>query len=339
MTGPSISVIIPTYNRAHLVPRSIRSALQAVQPGDEIIVVDDGSTDNTPAALAEFGDKIRFLPLPHAGPGATRNAGIRAGTKELVAFLDSDDGWDADKLAMQRAFMAARPNIVYSYTNLRVQEADGKVFPNYLEVWRGEGRRPYDEVLGPAERFSSIATLPAGRGDFSVFTGDLYPHLMHTFFVSSITMIVRRELAGDAFRYAEDVYYLEDLECFGRLARMGPVAYLDVDTATQFGHGGPRLTDQNTEVLTRARLTVLDRVWGQDRAYQEKNGQHYKEVMRELRLTLVRWLLVQGRTRDAGEVIRQIENCPLSMRILASLPGLITQGLLGLRRMFMSRPA
>jgi hypothetical protein len=120
---------------------------------------------------------------------------------------------------------------------------------------------------------------------------------------------------------------------------MGPVAYLDTDTATQHGHGGPRLTDQNTEVLTRARLTVLDRVWGQDRAYQEKHGQHYKEVMRELRLTLVRWLLVQGRTRDAGEVIRKIENCPLSMRILASLPGLITQGILGLRRMFTSRSA
>lgn len=341
MAGPSISVVIPTYNRAHLVPRSIRSALAAIQPGDEVIVVDDGSRDDTPAAVAPFGDQIRFLPLPHAGPGATRNAGIKAATRELVAFLDSDDEWDADKLAMQRAFMAARPDVVYAFSNFRVREADGILVPNYLPLWRGEDCRPFEEVLGPPQMFSSLAPLPAGRPDFRAYVGDLYPHLMHSFFVSTFTMIARRQLGGDAFRFAEDIYWLEDLECFGRLARVGPVAYLDTEMATQYGHSGPRLTGQNTEVLLRARIAVLGRIWGQDRPYLEKHGQRYKKFVRELKLTLARWLLVQGRTGDAGEVLREVENCPMSLRALSLLPGLITQGLLGLRRLLFggARPA
>ena len=180
--------------------------------------------------------------------------------------------------------------------------------------------------------FSSIAPLPATRPDFPVHVGDMYTALMGSFFMAAFTLVVRRELAGDELRYNEEVLCYEDLECFARVARCGPAAYLDLETATQHGHAGPRLTDANTDILTRARLTILDRVWGQDKAFLEKQGPHFDRVVKAQHMTRAKWLLVQGRTREAREEMKQAGPCPLGMRLLAALPGVIAKGLLRVRR-------
>src|SRR5436190_457298 len=104
----TVSVVIPTYNRAALVPRAVASAIANTVSGDEIIVVDDGSTDGTREALAPFAKKIRLLEGRHAGAGAARNLGIAEARGDLIAFLDSDDEWLRNKLMLQRALMEAR---------------------------------------------------------------------------------------------------------------------------------------------------------------------------------------------------------------------------------------
>lgn len=100
MTMPLLSVVIPTWNRAHIVCEAIESALGQRIGQVEVIVVDDGSTDNTGEVLAKsYGSRIRLLRLPRRrGPGAARNAGIGLATGRLVAFLDSDDIWLPGKL-------------------------------------------------------------------------------------------------------------------------------------------------------------------------------------------------------------------------------------------------
>src|SRR5438045_2859412 len=113
----TISVIIPTYNRASLVPRAVASALANVGPGDEVIVVDDGSADGTREALAPYLDRIRLLEGRHAGAGAARNFGIAAARGDIVAFLDSDDEWRPHKLTMQRALFEARPDVLFCFTD------------------------------------------------------------------------------------------------------------------------------------------------------------------------------------------------------------------------------
>jgi glycosyltransferase involved in cell wall biosynthesis len=113
----TVSVIIPTYNRAELISQAIDSVLAQTVPAHEIIVADDGSTDDTAAVVAAYGDRVRYLALPHRGqPAATRNAGIRAATGVLLAFLDSDDLFLPDKLARQIAALAQTPaaGVVYS---------------------------------------------------------------------------------------------------------------------------------------------------------------------------------------------------------------------------------
>src|SRR5690242_12522755 len=87
----SVSVIIPTFNRAALVTQAIDSALSQTHAPDEIVVVDDGSTDATPELLAQYGPTIRVVRQENRGRSAARNAGIQNSRGDLILFLDSDD--------------------------------------------------------------------------------------------------------------------------------------------------------------------------------------------------------------------------------------------------------
>ena len=119
-----VSVIIPTYNRVGTVTRAVDSVLSQTHKNYEIVVVDDGSKDDTRKVLEErYSDRIRYIYQPNAGAAAARNAGIRASRHELVAFLDSDDTWLPEKLEVQTALMSDA-NIVLSYTNL-INRRDG----------------------------------------------------------------------------------------------------------------------------------------------------------------------------------------------------------------------
>ena len=103
MTSPILSVVIPTWNRAHLVCQAVESALSQKDGEVEVIVVDDGSTDETASVLARsFGAHIQLLRLPRrCGAGAARNAGVARANGKLLAFLDSDDVWLSGKLTAE----------------------------------------------------------------------------------------------------------------------------------------------------------------------------------------------------------------------------------------------
>jgi glycosyltransferase involved in cell wall biosynthesis len=112
MTGPLVSVVIPTWNGAGTIAETIESALAQTWRRREVIVADDGSTDATPAVVARFGDAVRYVRLdraPGRHAGAARNAGIRAGRGDFVALLDHDDLWAPGKLERQLAVAALRP--------------------------------------------------------------------------------------------------------------------------------------------------------------------------------------------------------------------------------------
>jgi len=101
MVNPLVSVIIPTYNRSGLVGRAVDNVLEQTYRNTEIIVVDDGSTDDTLASLKRFGDRIRVVSQANAGPAAARNRGIEIASGEIIAFQDSDDLWMPCKLERQ----------------------------------------------------------------------------------------------------------------------------------------------------------------------------------------------------------------------------------------------
>jgi len=112
-----VSVVIPTYNRAKLVVRAVDSVLRQTYPNCEIIVVDDGSEDNTRGALAPYKDRIKYIYQANAVQASARNAGIRAAAGKWIAFLDSDDIWLPEKLSRQMEILTSSHAKV-SYTNV-----------------------------------------------------------------------------------------------------------------------------------------------------------------------------------------------------------------------------
>ncbi|MFZ5875383.1 MAG: glycosyltransferase family 2 protein [Nitrospirota bacterium] len=131
MTKPNdITVVIPAYQSELFVSGTLAAvAKQTIRP-HEVIVVDDGSTDATCAVVESFALahpelSVRLLRKPHDGPGATRNAGVRAAASEWIAFLDSDDLWYPEKLAKIQNAMEANPEANFYYHNLMARSLAG----------------------------------------------------------------------------------------------------------------------------------------------------------------------------------------------------------------------
>ncbi len=109
---PAVSVIIPAYNQARYVRKAIQSVFEQTFPNFELIVVDDGSTDETPQILASIIDpRMRVIRQPNAGLSAARNTGVRESTAPLVTLLDSDDFFLPDKLSVQKEYLDTHPEI------------------------------------------------------------------------------------------------------------------------------------------------------------------------------------------------------------------------------------
>lgn len=123
---PLVSVIIPTYNGAAFLRAAIDSVLDQTYPAVECIVVDDGSTDETPLIINSFGTLIHSQWQANQGPGCARNHGARLARGELLAFLDDDDYWRPTKVERQVERLAERPGAAVVYTAVDLVESNGK---------------------------------------------------------------------------------------------------------------------------------------------------------------------------------------------------------------------
>jgi glycosyltransferase involved in cell wall biosynthesis len=331
VSRPGVSVVIPTYQRAHLVGRAVSSAVRECADRDEVIVVDDGSTDGTETTLAPYRGRVVYVRVPNGGAGKARNIGVQMARNPLVAFLDSDDEWMPGTLDLKRSFMRMRPDVLFCFSDFAVRLSSGLEHRHYLARWHNTPPN-WDDILGPGVPFSSIVPVPERVGDFLVHVGDLYPWQMMAPYVLTDTLVVQRERAGNALWFAEDLPTYEDWECFGRLARAGLAAYLDCDTAWQYGHGGPRLTDADALLTATARITTLMRVWGTDTHFLATHKDRFEAALLAERLKRVRSLIAYGRTHDARQELRLVAGAPLTHRLISLLPGTLAQALLALRR-------
>ena len=315
-----ISVIIPTYNRAHLITRAVESALQVTQEGDEVIVVDDGSTDNTANILAPYHDRIVCKRTKNGGAGRARNIGVQCARHPLIAFLDSDDEWMPRKMYLQRSLMEAQSDLVFCFSDFRVRDRHGTIKPRYLYNWHKDPRS-WDEILGKGVPFSSFAPVPQEHPEFLVHIGDLYLPLLKALYVLTSSLVVRRELAADGLWFAEDLSHYEDWECFARLARRGPAAYLDCETTWQIGHPGPRVSGAKAVESTTARVILLHRIWGADANFLAKHNEAFQKEIEAAYLRKADAFIRLGRSREVREILTHLPQVPLNYRMLSRVPG------------------
>jgi len=195
MTQPLVSVIIPTYNRAHLLPKCIQSVINQSYKNLEIIIVDDASIDNTEAVVASFPNKyIRYIKnAENKGPARARNIGIKNAKGDFIAFNDTDDIWFPYKLEKEMDLYQEGIGVVYC----RMQR-------NFNQ----------NKILMP---FPSIKQLH----------GNIFHELAKCSFVATPTVIIRSDCIRKVGLFDEDLRIGEDWDYFLRLARECNFAFCD----------------------------------------------------------------------------------------------------------------
>ena len=225
MSAPLVSVVIPTFNRAAAVIRAVRSVLAQTISEIEIIVVDDGSTDNSVELLRhEFGTQIKLLCLPrNHGVSYARNRGIELSRGAFVAFLDSDDLWLPEKSARQIAFMQVRPDLLISQTD---------------EIWIRHGKRvnPCRHHLKPS--------------------GSIFTECLSLCVVSPSAVMMRRRFFAKIGLFDEQLPACEDYDLWLRTACRYPIALLPEKLVTKFGGHDDQLS-QTIPALDRYRIKSL----------------------------------------------------------------------------------
>jgi glycosyltransferase involved in cell wall biosynthesis len=239
---PRVSVIIPTFNRVGLVREAIESALAQTYRDLEIIVADDGSTDETAAVVARFGGAVTYLPLPHRGlPAATRNGGLRIARGELIAFLDSDDLFLPHKLALQTVALEAHPEAGMVYSNGRFFRAD----PDR-----------------PTGRVQDGLPTPSGQ---------IFAELMRGNMLAPPVVLVRRTCLDRVGLFDElpEFRAVEDFDLWLRIAAEFPVLYVPGDVAAIRRHA--QSISRDVAVLRSRALKVMAKA---DRQYPDLMRQH-----------------------------------------------------------------
>jgi glycosyltransferase involved in cell wall biosynthesis len=193
--APEISIIIPTYNAAQFLPEAIRSVFDQTDQDFELIVVNDGSTDNTKALLSAYGDRILVIDQINRGAASARNAGILASQGRWISFLDADDVWIPQKLEWQ-APLLQNPVVGLVYGD--------------CYYWNG----------AKTEATTSFCLYPPYRGN-------IFDRYLVQNFIPMSTVLVRRTWLEKTGLFDENMDSCEDYEFLLRVCKIGETEYVN----------------------------------------------------------------------------------------------------------------
>ncbi len=201
MSKPIASVIIPTFNRERYLPIAIESVFNQIFKDYEIIVVDDGSTDNTQGVIEKYNKKIKYIYQNNAGVSSARNEGIRNAKGEWIAFLDSDDEWLPDYLLLQMERAISLPNV---YTHIT----------NSLEIAKDGGQ---------VNSFERRNLLKIFKGNSFLIIGEPLQLVIKHHLSTLQSTVVKREIILKAGLFNSDLTIAEDIDMISRMALQGPL--------------------------------------------------------------------------------------------------------------------
>lgn len=226
----TVSVIIPAYQAAETIRRAIESVVTQTYPVNEILVIDDGSTDNLAAALEPFGSRVKLIRQERGGAAAARNRGLDEARSDLIAFLDADDTWKCDKLGLNVEVLLQQPDV-------------GLVASRYLlQGGRGEQVR----IAGPEVTWCDRP--------FRVTGPDLLTCAQAT---STPTVMVRRKLV-ESERFDTSLRTAEDRDFWFRLLTVTH-GYFISSALTVVHVRSNSLSNANIDLDCRCMLRVIDR--------------------------------------------------------------------------------
>jgi glycosyltransferase involved in cell wall biosynthesis len=220
---PTVSVVIPTWNRRDLVARAVESVLAQTRPPEEVIVVDDGSTDGTAASLAERFPDLNLVEQENRGVSAARNRGVHEAAGSWIAFLDSDDRWLETKLERQLAAIEASPDYLLCHTD---------------EIWIRRGRR-----VNPMKKHRK-------------YGGHIFERALPLCVVSPSSVLLQRRLFDEVGLFDEALPACEDYDLWLRVTARFPVLYLEEKLVEKYGGHEDQLS-RRFIAMDRFRITAL----------------------------------------------------------------------------------
>jgi glycosyltransferase involved in cell wall biosynthesis len=223
--NPQVSVIIPTYNRARIIKEAVDSVLAQDFKHFELIVVDDGSTDNTSDVLAPYGDDVSIFFQENKGVSAARNRGIAEASGQFIAFLDSDDLWLPKKLATQVDFFNQTPDALICQTE---------------EVWIRNGIR-----VNPKKQHKK----PSGM---------IFERSLALCLVSPSAVMMRRELLDSAGGFDETLPVCEDYDLWLRISCRFPVYLIEIPLIIKRGGHDDQLS--KGAGLDKFRIKAIEKI-------------------------------------------------------------------------------
>jgi glycosyltransferase involved in cell wall biosynthesis len=245
--NPLVSVVIPTFNRAGLICRTIDNVFEQTYRNLEVVVVDDGSTDDTLSRLYQYGDRIRVVTQSNAGPAVARNHGARVSRGEIIAFQDSDDLWRPTKLDRQVALLKTDSSIPCCLCNVLLR------------------------VVGGKQVTSFDVSLIHPRHEEGIWLN--VPEVLATRFVLfNQAVAIRREAWERVGGFDESLKYLEDYDLPLQLALEGPWAFIQ-EPLVIYSSNSPESFSQaalkDPIVLKHCELKICERMLAKD----DKQGQ------------------------------------------------------------------
>ncbi len=221
-----ISVIIPTYNRCELLQRAVLSVLKQTRPADEIIIIDDGSTDGTAELIPKKFPQILYSRQENKGVSAARNAGIESASGEWIAFLDSDDTWLPRKLEYQQKSLVENPEFLICHTN---------------EIWIRHGKR-----VNPLKKHQKSG-------------GYIFEKCLPLCVISPSAVILHRSVFKRFGKFDTGLPVCEDYDLWLRICAFLPVLYLEKPLITKYGGHADQLS-RSTWGLDRFRIQALEKI-------------------------------------------------------------------------------
>jgi GT2 family glycosyltransferase len=257
-----VSVVVPTYNRARYLQQSVGSILRQTRAPLELIIVDDGSTDDTEAVCAGMPGPVRYIRQDNAGVSAARNRGIAEARGEWVALADSDDLWDPSKLEVQLAALARAPDARWCATDCQVIAPDGAPVPGrqgfeHVFAVFDQGTEPPESFFS---RWLSRGQVQAHGQNHTFYHGDFFELLFHGNVILPSSVLIHQEVFEETGLFDEEFRVAEETEFFHRAAAKQPGMMIMTPLVGYRETGSDSLTNpRNTPRLINAALTSLDR--------------------------------------------------------------------------------
>ncbi len=307
--NPLVSIIIPTYNSAVYLAQAIDSALTQTYQNIEIIVVNDGSTDDTESIIAPYrkNPKVHYIVQGNKGLSGARNTGIRAAKGEYIALLDADDIFLPEKIKEQVVYMQHHPSCALCYCDL-------------YHFWDGQ----------PEQKMKMRYTYYSGE--------EVFARLLEGSFIAPVTVLIKKEVF-ETLGYFDEVMrqYAEDYEFWLRIARAGlRIEFLPKTLALlRMRKEGNIQGLSNQPKMKEVGLQVIER-YAQHMTTEEKEKYNIEAIIARAKKKLLFAYLLNGRTQDAYNHMQQWKPQKSLERILKGLlllfilviPGRILKGVL-----------